>query len=319
MIQFDWSEQIQNWAYKTWRENQGAGVKIAMLDTGVDLTHPSLQWLDQPDHKINAAVPGFKPDQLSDFWNGDVLDRYRQRGHGTQCVSILSATGEGENLLSGITPKAEIFIIKVNTVDHKFFLVKDFLKGLEAAARLKVDVVISSISFPVEDVQLENIPSAEVDRVFGLLEQSGAMFFASLPNVTPVASWKGLAKANFPNHWNKAVNVGAVSETIFKTRKVEIDAEPDIHFLASNANGTFCKINGAYVEEPISSSYGVYLVAAVAVLYLSSLKKREKENYQSRPLTEFLAGMGKLFKPLAGSTDWEASLPVLFKTNAVAV
>jgi subtilisin family serine protease len=318
MIQFDWSEQIQNWAYKTWRETKGDEVKIAILDTGVDLAHPSLRQLDQPNHKINAALPGFSPDRLSDFWNSDVTDRHRQKGHGTQCVSVLSATEEGENTLKGIAPKSEIFIIKVNTVDHKFFLVKDFLKGLEAAARLKVDIIISSICFPVEDVQDENIAPAEIQRVFTAVQQSGAVLFTSLPNMTPVASWSGLAKANYPNHWNEAVNVGALTETIYNNRKTEINTQPDIHFLASNANGTFCKINNGYVEEAISSSYGVYITAAVAALYISSIKKREKEAYQPRPRAEFLEGMSKLFKALKENNSWDGSQPVLYRTSAVS-
>ncbi len=319
MIQFDWSEHIQNWAYKSWRKTQGDGVKIAVLDTGVDLAHAALKRLDQPGHKINAAVPGFDPNRLSDFWSGDVMDKHRQKGHGTQCVSVLSSAPEGENLVKGITPKAEVFIIKVNTVDHKFFLVKDFLKGLEAAAKLKVEVIISSICFPEEDIEAENIPREEVERVFGLVRQSGAMLFAALPNMPQHVSWTNLAKSNYPCFWENTVNIGAISAAVFNSRRTEIDAEPGIYFLASDAKGTFCKINREYTDEQISSSYGVYIVAAVAVLYLSYHKKKEKENYQPRQSSEFLSSMSRLFRPLMSSEPWDSSQLVLYRTSALAV
>ena len=317
MIQFDWSEKVQNWVFKTWLENRGANVKIAVLDTGVDLAHPSLSSLDLPNHKINAAVPGFDPGRLGDFSNGDVTDRHQQRGHGTQCVSVLLAKPEGDNSLSGFTPSSEIFIIKVNTVDHKFFLVKDFLKGLEAAAKLKVDIVISSISFSKEDVEDENIPSAEIDRVFKLLRESGALLFAALPNATPLTPWAGLAAANFPNFRTEAINVGGISQMIYNKRKAEISTQPDVHFVVSDASGSFCKINNGYAVESISSSYAVYMLGGVAALYIASIKRREKEEYQPRQRADFLKGLSQQFRVLATSNAWDTSQPLLFKTNVI--
>jgi hypothetical protein len=317
MIQFDWSEKIQNWVFKTWLENKGADVKIAVLDTGVDLAHPSLSSLNQKDHKINTAVPGFDPGRLKDFCNEDVTDRHQQRGHGTQCVSVLSAVEEGGNILRGFVPRSEIFIIKVNTVDHKTFLVKNFLKGLEAAAILKVDIVISSISFPKEDVALENIPPAEIERVFTLLRNSGAVLFAALPNTTILTPWAGLAAENFPNHRPEAINTGVISEKIYNKRKAEISMQPDIHFVVSDAAGAFCKINNEYATEPVTSSYAVYLIGGVAALYISSIKKREKEAYKPRERTEFLKGLSQQFNKLSTANNWDATQSVLFKTNVV--
>ncbi len=317
MIQFDWSEKIQPWVYKTWLENKGADVKIAVLDTGVDLAHPSLNSLDQLNHKINAAVPGFNPDRLQDFCNGDVIDRHQQRGHGTQCVSVLSAQTEGDNNLEGFVSKSEIFIIKVNTVDHKFFLVKDFLKGLEAAAKLKVDIVISSVCFPKEDVDAENIPPAEIDRVFTLLRNSGAVLFAALPNTSLLTPWAGLAAENFPNYRPEAINTGVISEKIFNKRKTEIDEQPDIHFVASDPTCAFCKINKGYAVEAATSSHVVYMLGGVAALYIASIKKREKEEYKPRERNDFLKGLSQLFQPLATANGWDASQLTLFKTKGV--
>ncbi|MBI5916421.1 MAG: hypothetical protein HY842_13675, partial [Bacteroidetes bacterium] len=72
MTEFNWSEQIQDAVFKTWLETGGDEVKIAVLDTGVDLTHRALKHLNLPGHKFNAAEPGFNPALPNQFGNGNV-------------------------------------------------------------------------------------------------------------------------------------------------------------------------------------------------------------------------------------------------------
>ncbi len=317
MIQYDWAEKIQNHVFKTWLENKGEGVKVAVLDTGVDLTHQALVHLDLAGHKFNAAAPGFNPSRPQLSGNADVNDLHRKIGHGTQCISVLTAKPENANSLIGIVPSAEFFILKINTVDNKFFRVRDFLKGLEAASQLGVDIVVASVSFPVEDLALEGITSAEIDRVFGLLKASGTVLIAALPNKKDNETWSGLPAANFPSNRQETVNVGAITKGIFQNRRAEIDAESGIHFLVANAVAPFCKIKNSYVEEPISSSYATYLVAGVASLYISTIKKREKEDYKVRPLGDFVKGLSQNFVQLTEAQSWDETQPVFYKTSAV--
>jgi subtilisin family serine protease len=199
MLQFDWGIQIQAAVFKTWQATGGKGVKIAVLDTGVDLVHPALKHLNIAGHKLNAAVPGFDPTKPQLHGNGNVVDAYRKRGHGTQCVSVIASKTAGTDALIGIAPEAEVFIVKVNSVDNKFFRVKDFLRGLETAANLGVDFVVVSIAYPIADVALEGITQAEIDRVFGRLKQSGALLLAALPNMDADESWVGIATNSFPS------------------------------------------------------------------------------------------------------------------------
>jgi subtilisin family serine protease len=318
MVQFDWSLQIQAAVFKTWQATGGKGVKIAVLDTGVDLAHPALKHLNITGHKLNAAAPGFNPSKPQLHGNGIVADAHRKRGHGTQCVSVISSKAAGSDALLGIAPKAEVFIIKINTVDNKFFLVKDFLRGLEAAANIGVDLVVASIAYLPGDLALERITPAEVDRVFGLLKQSGATLLAALPNKDQSQSWVGIAANSFPGQRPETVNIGAVSQAMLDARKEEIDAEPDVHFLVSNAAGNYCKINGEYIQEPISSSYATYAVAGIAALYLAALKKRTKTEAPDLENGDFSKGFGQRFVKLSEAPDiLDSTVPIFFKkTNA---
>ena len=85
----------------------GAGVKIAILDTGIDATHPDLDDLDD-----NPSTTDPKVIVAEDFTSdGFTEDLY---GHGTHCASIAAGTGEASGYLyKGVAPGANLFNIKV--------------------------------------------------------------------------------------------------------------------------------------------------------------------------------------------------------------
>ncbi|RLF97609.1 MAG: hypothetical protein DRN49_07295, partial [Thaumarchaeota archaeon] len=85
----------------------GSRIKIAILDTGIDSTHPDLDDLDDDpstnDSKVIVAI---------DFTDdGSVMDF---NGHGTHVASIAAGTGEASNYTYvGIAPKAYLWNVKV--------------------------------------------------------------------------------------------------------------------------------------------------------------------------------------------------------------
>jgi parallel beta-helix repeat protein len=87
--------------------DNGAGIKIAILDTGIDATHPDLNDLDDNvetyDPKVTVSV-NFSDDSSAD----DLF------GHGTHCAGIAAGTGEASNYLyRGVAPGAYLWNIKV--------------------------------------------------------------------------------------------------------------------------------------------------------------------------------------------------------------
>ncbi|MFD7155800.1 S8 family serine peptidase [Kribbella sp. NPDC059898] len=78
--------------------NDGAGVTVAVVDTGVDYSHPDLGGGFGEGHKV---VGGY------DFVNGDA-DPMDDNGHGTHVAGIIAADGE----MTGAAPGAEITAYK---------------------------------------------------------------------------------------------------------------------------------------------------------------------------------------------------------------
>ena len=118
----------------------GAGVRIAVLDTGTDVTHPDLDDLDfrrwssllSPRKVVDArSFLGGRCDPLAGVSDGN--------GHGTHVAGIAAGTGEGTPLAddngryAGIAPGAELAVGKVMT-DAGAGLNSDLLAALEWAA-----------------------------------------------------------------------------------------------------------------------------------------------------------------------------------------
>jgi len=85
----------------------GAGVKIAILDTGIDATHPDLDDLDDNPATTDPKVI-VEEDFTSDGFTEDLF------GHGTHCAGIAAGTGNASGYLyRGVAPGANLFNIKV--------------------------------------------------------------------------------------------------------------------------------------------------------------------------------------------------------------
>ena len=88
---------------------QGNGVKVAIIDTGIDYIH------DDPDDSPYVVDPEFQfGDNYAggyDFFNNDT-DPYDDNGHGTHVAGILAAQKNGY-LVAGVAPQAEIYALKV--------------------------------------------------------------------------------------------------------------------------------------------------------------------------------------------------------------
>jgi subtilisin family serine protease len=86
-----------------WNISRGAGVRIAVLDTGVDATHPAIS----PNLVLNLSevVPTALPSPCDDGMPTDQL------GHGTWVASL--AAGALDTPATGVAPQASILNIKV--------------------------------------------------------------------------------------------------------------------------------------------------------------------------------------------------------------
>lgn len=108
-------------------EFTGKGVRIAIIDSGADVTHPALKHIREGFDMTNAGD--------TTTWKSDVI------GHGSHCAGIITGNGPSADAIRGFAPDAEVIVMKVFPGGQFSSLVEALAKCVE----LGVDVVNMSL------------------------------------------------------------------------------------------------------------------------------------------------------------------------------
>ena len=119
----------------------GQGVSVAVIDTGIDYTHPDLGGCFGPGCKVSGGY---------DLYNNDA-DPLDDNGHGTHCAGIVAANG----ILKGVAPGASLYAYKVLSA-YGTGNVSVIIAGIERAADPDqdpatadaVDIISMSLGLP---------------------------------------------------------------------------------------------------------------------------------------------------------------------------
>ncbi|MGQ9601928.1 MAG: S8 family peptidase [Candidatus Bipolaricaulia bacterium] len=180
---------------------EGEGVRVALLDSGLDPDHPDLR----------ANYRGGY-----DFVNGDP-EPWDDNGHGTEVAGVLAAAEDGSGLV-GVAPRAELYAVKV-LGGNAHGAISDVVKGLEWAVQHGMDVVNMSLGTPEDSRALREAVRAAFEAGLVLVapagNESGAVLFpAAYPEVIAVsATTKADRLAPFSN-FGPEVDLAAPGEEI---------------------------------------------------------------------------------------------------------
>nr|AAP48601.1 probable secreted peptidase [Streptomyces niveus] len=233
---------------------RGERVKVAVLDTGADQTHPDLAG------RIAAA---------EDFsGSSGTADGF---GHGTHVASIVGGSGKASGgTRQGVAPAAELMIGKV-LGDDGFGSESQVIAGMEWAAAKGAEVVNMSLG--------SDAPSDGTDpmslAVNELSESSGALFVVAAGNSGP-----GSGTIGSPGAADAALTVGAVdrddSLAEFSSRgprsgdeavKPDVTA-PGVGIVAARATGTGMgdPVDDGYTAASGTSMATPHVAGAAALL-----------------------------------------------------
>ncbi|MGA5065153.1 S8 family serine peptidase [Streptomyces exfoliatus] len=174
-------------ADKAWESGfDGTGVRIAVLDTGVDKTHEDLRTRVVGEKNFSASP--------------DAVDRV---GHGTHVASIAAGTGaKSGGRYKGVAPGAEVLSGKVLD-DEGYGDDSAVIAGIEWAAAEGADVVNLSLGSP--DSPGVDPLEATVDR---LSAEKGILFAVAAGN----DGESGASTIGSPGSADAALTVGAVDK-----------------------------------------------------------------------------------------------------------
>ena len=225
-------------ALKAWLKTQGSNeVVVAVLDSGVDYTHPDLvsnMWF-RPD-----TVPAYRDDELGTFDDfrgfnaaANQSDPMDDNGHGTHCAGIIGAEGNNDEGISGINWKVQIMPLKFMGRGG-FGTTKNAIEAINYAidrkrAGVNVRVINASWGSLLYSKALEDAIRAAGEEGILFVAAAGNNSTSNdkrphypsnydLPNVISVAALdRSDSLASFSNFGVKTVHVAAPGKDILST------------------------------------------------------------------------------------------------------
>jgi minor extracellular serine protease Vpr len=135
----------------------GEGIKIAVIDTGVDFNHPDLMgW--GPEGKVVGGYNFIQDGELP-------MDN---NGHGTQVAGVIAADGQ----IKGVAPKAKILAYKVSE-DGKAVSSDLIIKAIEKAIEDKVDIINISLGVNKTNTQIESAVNKALEKEIFVVTAAG--------------------------------------------------------------------------------------------------------------------------------------------------
>ncbi len=243
---------------EAWRNTQGRGITIAVIDTGFVLRHPVLKHLARPGSHYDLTKAGFAERPGND----PVASRST---HGTEVLSLLAARPSATFPLGGIAPQARYLLLKVADRAGRI-LPAPLLDALEFALD-PLDADIISVSVSLRPSLLRAPDRKRLQRIGQKLVQRRTLLFAALPNPGQTYELLTARKLKVPATLPPALRTGAISETFFAHfHKKKFD--PEIHILANQLPIACC--SGTEIKmTPLSSSYATPLMAGIAALAMA--------------------------------------------------
>ncbi|RLL69151.1 type VII secretion-associated serine protease mycosin [Streptomyces sp. Z26] len=240
-----------------WKETKGAGVKVAVIDTGVDNKHPQLK--DAVDTKLGKNVLSKVPKKDAD---GESLPRGKENGtsdpvgHGTKVAGIIAARPDARTGFVGIAPAATIIPIRQND-GQGGGNVGSMAQSIDLAVKAGADVINISqdTDEPLNaDSSLELAVERALAKEIVVVASAGNDGLDGNVKTTYPASYEGvLAVASSDRNNERAV---------FSQSGEFVDiAAPGVDMVSTMPGGGHCSDNGTSFSAPYVAGVAALLRA----------------------------------------------------------
>lgn len=200
-------------ASSVWFLTRGEGVRVGIIDTGIDLSHPDLQaaYRGGYDFVHNDSVPEEEAE-------GDAL------GHGTRMAGVIAASDNGFGL-AGAAPGVSIYVMKIFPKTGGA-LTSNVIRAVEWAIAQKLDVVNCSFG--------GDTPSKLEEEAYARARRANVLVIAAVGNH---ASW-----VRYPAAYPSVVGVGAMD----RARRIASfsNTGPEVEFVAPGVDVVSTMISG---------------------------------------------------------------------------
>jgi len=226
-------------APQAWGYSQGKGIRVAVVDTGIDFNHPDL-------HANYVGGTSFVPGAATPM---------DDHGHGTHCAGTIAAAVNGSDVV-GVAPAASLYAVKVldHTGSGQFSWI---IAGIDWCIQNRIHVLSMSLGGSSAPTALETMCNTAWSK--GVLLVAAAGNANQQTPVPPAASNVG-----FPGKYRNVIAVSAIDSSNviapFSSRGPEVDlCAPGVNVLSDKLGGGTTTMSGTSMACPHVSG-----VAAVA-------------------------------------------------------
>lgn len=261
-------------AADAWKRKSVSDVIVAVIDTGVDYTHPDIKdrmWVNQqeiPNNGRDDDGNGYIDDIHGiDFISGGTgdSDPFDDNGHGTHCAGTIAAIGNngiGVVGVGGVNSKVRIMALKILAQDGFGGSRYQTVQAIEYAVRNGAKVI--SASFGGGDYSLE--VKAAIERA----GKAGVLFVAAAGNSTLDIGRQ--SNATYPAGYglSNIIAVGAIGPqdqiatfSNYSSDRVDLGA-PGVEIVSLAPNNQYRSLNGTSMATPHVSGAAAFVLATRA-------------------------------------------------------
>ena len=250
----------------------GAGVTMAIIDTGIDANHSGLDDLDDDNSTNDTKVIAFY-DAVNNpgARNGTEIFPYDDNGHGTHCAGITAGTGAPTFQHVGVAPHANLVGVKVLSGSGSGSFAQ-VMAGMEwtVEKRHEFNIRAASMSLggpgPIEWTSAEE---ESVNRMANEMMRSGVALFIAAGNSA------GSATIGTPGSAEDVITVGALDKdtaiAVYSSQgpTEEGRIKPNLAFVGSSVNAPdantgdgYVALSGTSMATPGAAGVGVLMFQA---------------------------------------------------------
>jgi len=216
----------------------GKGIKIGIIDSGIDQNHPDLE--------IAGGIS----------YIGSPTDYHDDHGHGTHVAGIIAARDNDIGII-GVAPEAELYAIKVMGND-RLGNTSDVVRGIEWAVANDLDIINLSITTQQKSIIMESALHNAYEHGLLIVGSAGnnlkefnepvdVLYPARFPTVMAVGAVNENNKKSTFSYYGNSLEFVAPGEEIIST------------FIANLPNKPYASSSGTSMAAPF--------VTGVAALY----------------------------------------------------
>ncbi|MBI3671577.1 S8 family peptidase [Candidatus Azambacteria bacterium] len=223
----------------SWSKSTGSGVKVAVLDTGIDLTHPDL---------AANIKGGFNTINPASSANDD-------NGHGTHVAGIIGALNNSIGVV-GVAPNVSLYAVKALDKNGSGYL-SDVIEGLDWAIANNMNIVNMSLGTNYD------IPSF-YDAI-ARASNAGIVLVAAAGNDGGAVDYP----AAYPGVMAVSATDSSDAVTYWSSRGPEISlAAPGLNILSTWKGGGYATVSGTSMSSPhVAGSAADLMASPVDPLY----------------------------------------------------